>query len=147
MNALRKLWDEKPLALVLFAALFFRLLSAFFSKGYGMSDDHFLVIEPAQAWVDGYNYNDCLPDKNKPDIVPAGHSFFYPGLHYLLFLFLKFIGYYDPQGKMYLVRFIHALFSLVIVYCGYKISERLAGKKQARYVGLLLALYWFMPML
>ncbi len=147
MNSLRKLWDEKPLAIILFAGLFFRLLSAIFSKGYGMSDDHFLVIEPAQAWVDGYNYNDCLPDKNKPGIVPAGHSFFYPGLHYVLFLFLKFIGYHDPQGKMYLVRFIHALFSMVIVYCGFKITERLAGKKQARFVGLLLALYWFMPML
>jgi hypothetical protein len=146
-NSLRKLWEEKPLPLILFAALFFRLLSAIFSKGYGMSDDHFLVIEPAQAWVDGYNYNDCLPEAGKPSIVPSGHSFFYPGLHYLLFLFLKFIGFNDPQGKMYIVRFIHALFSMVIVYCGYKITERLAGKRQARYAGLLLALYWFMPML
>ena len=147
MNSLRKLWDEKPLALVLFAALFFRLLSAIFSKGYGMSDDHFLVIEPAQAWVDGYNYNDCLPDINKPGIVPAGHSFFYPGLHYVLFLVLKFIGFNDPQGKMYIVRLLHSLCSLVIVYCGYRITEKLAGKKQARMAGLLLAIYWFMPFL
>ena len=48
---------------------------------------------------------------------------------------------------MYIVRLLHALFSLIIIYCGYKITERLAGKKQARYAGLLLALYWFMPML
>lgn len=147
MNYLRKLWDEKPLALILFAGLFFRLLAAIFSKGYGMSDDHFLVIEPAQAWVDGYNYNNCLPEAGKPDIVPQGHSFFYPGLHYVLFLILKFVGITDPQGKMYIVRLLHALFSLVIIYCGYKITERLAGKKQAHSVGLLLALFWFMPML
>ena len=147
MNYFRKLWDEKPLALILFAGLFFRLLASIFSKGYGMSDDHFLVIEPAQAWVDGYNYNNCLPEEGKPGNVPQGHSFFYPGLHYLLFLFLKFIDITDPQGKMYIVRVLHAMFSMVIIYCGFKITERLAGKKQARYVGLLLALYWFMPML
>ena len=84
---LKKLWDEKPLQVVLFAGLFFRVLAAIFSKGYGMSDDHFLVIEPAQAWVDGFNYNNWLPEKNIQNAPASGHSFFYPGLHYLLFLF------------------------------------------------------------
>ena len=30
---------------ILVVALVFRLLSAFFSQGYGMHDDHFVVIE------------------------------------------------------------------------------------------------------
>src|SRR5205085_83010 len=109
-------------------------------------DDHFVVIEPAQSWVDGYNYGHWLPDRSPGEVAP-GHSFFYPGLHYILFLILKFIGITDPQRIMYVVRGIHALISLVIIYCGFKITEKLSGQKQARFVGLLLAVFWFMPFL
>lgn len=144
---LKKLWDEKPLQLVLFAGLFFRVIAAIFSKGYGMSDDHFLVIEPAQAWADGFNYNNWLPDKNTVNPPASGHSFFYPGLHYFLFLFFKFIGFEDPQGKMFFVRLLHALFSLITVYCGYRIAERISNKSTARMTGLLLSIFWFMPFL
>ncbi len=140
-------WNEKPLQLILWTGLFFRLLAVIFSKGYGMSDDHFLVIEPAQAWVEHYNYDTWYPDAEHPDAAPTGHSFFYPGLHYLLFLFFKLIGFDDPQGKMYVVRMLHALFSLVIVYSGYKIAERISGQKTARMTGLLLSVFWFMPFL
>ncbi len=146
MNFLKKLWREKPLVFVLLAGAFFRLLAVIFSKGYGMSDDHFVVIEPAQAWVDGYNYGHWLPD-NSPGEVAPGHSFLYPGLHYMLFLFLKFIGITEPQCIMFVVRGIHAAISLVIIYCGFKITEKLSGQKQARFVGLLLAVFWFMPFL
>jgi hypothetical protein len=147
LEFLKKLWDERPLALILYAGIFFRLLSVIFSKGYGMSDDHFLVIEPAQAWVEHYNYDTWYPDAANPDAQPTGHSFFYPGLHYILFLFFKFIGFNDPQGKMYFVRALHAACSLVIIWCGYKITEKFNGVKAARMTGLLLSVFWFMPFL
>lgn len=147
MNLLKRLWDERPLQLILWAGIFLRLLSVIFAKGYGMSDDHFLVIEPAQAWVDGYNYDTWYPDAAHPDAAPTGHSFFYPGLHYLLFILLKFIGINDPQWKMIIVRSLHALASMAIVYCGFKIAEKLAGKHTARMTGLLLSVFWFMPFL
>ena len=40
-----------------------------------MHDDHFLVIEAAQSWVDGEDYNKWLP-KNRKDGAPTGHSWF-----------------------------------------------------------------------
>ncbi|MCB0484019.1 MAG: hypothetical protein KDC37_05600, partial [Flavobacteriales bacterium] len=50
-----------PLPTVLLLALVPRLVAAIFSKGYGMHDDHFLVIEAAQSWLDGFDYNRWLP--------------------------------------------------------------------------------------
>ena len=146
MNLIKKMWAEKPLQLILFASGFFRLLAVLFSKGYGMHDDHFLVIESAQSWVDGFDYNYWLPGSQLGQVpTPTGHSFFYSGLHYFLFLFLKAIGIVEPQTKMYIVRFIHASLSLLIIYYGYKITEKTAGKQEAKMVGILLGLYWFMP--
>ncbi len=140
------MWAEKPLQLILFVSAFIRLFAVLFSKGYGMHDDHFLVIEPAQSWVDGFDYNNWLPGSQLGQApTPSGHSFFYSGLHYFLFLFLKAIGLDDPQTKMYIVRFIHASLSLLIIFFGYKITEKVAGKHEAKMVGILLGLYWFMP--
>jgi hypothetical protein len=140
---IQKLWEEKPLSLILLAGLFFRLLAAFFSKGYGMSDDHFLVIEVSQSWIDEAKTNWLPADVSKP----SGHSFFYPGLHFLLFSFLKWLGITNPEIKMFVVRLLHAFYSLITVYFGYRIAEKITDKKAAKTIGLLLSLYFFMPFL
>jgi hypothetical protein len=144
MTALiRKYWNQQPLLLIMTLAIVFRLLAVVFARGFGMMDDHFLAVESAQSWVDGYN-SSWLP--GNPGISgPTGHNFFYPGLHFLLFSFFKFIHLNDPQLKMFFVRLINASWSLITIYFGYKITERLSDKKSARMVGLLLALLWFMP--
>lgn len=147
MQLLKKYWDEKPLALLLIIGGIFRLLSAFFAKGYGMSDDHFLVIEPSQSWVDGYDYNKWLPVITQGLTQASGHSLLYPGLHYILFYLFKFIGIVNPDTKMIIVRLLHALYSLIIIVIGFKITERIANKNTARLSGLLLAIYFFMPWL
>lgn len=144
-KSIRILWDEHPLWLIVFAGLMIRLLAVIFSKGWGMFDDHFLVIESSQSWVDGTDYNHWLPSSGTG--TPSGHSWLYPGIHYLFFLFLKFLNINDPQTKMVYVRLIHSLFSLIVVIYGYKISLQLSDKKTARITGILLALYWFMPFL
>jgi hypothetical protein len=144
MHFLKKYWEEKPLLFILILAGIVRLLAVVFSKGFGMQDDHFLVIEPAQMLVD--NCSDWLPGHSYEN-MPTGHSWFYLGLHYLLFLFLKFINITDPQEKMFIVRFLHALFSLIIVSLGFKITQKLSDLKTAKQVGLLLALFWFIPFL
>ena len=137
-------WEEHPLTSVILLAIFFRLLAVIFAKGWGMLDDHFLVIESAQSWVDGQDSDDWLP--GSPDNTgPTGHNFFYPGLHFLLFTFFRFIHLEDPQFKMVIVRFLHAAWSMITVYYGYKITRSLGGEKSARWGGLLLAIYWFMP--
>src|SRR5690349_5637900 len=119
----RRYWEEKPLTVIILASAFFRLLAVLFSKGYAFHDDHFLVIEAAQSWVDGYDYNNWLPTITKTVTHPSGHSLLYPGMHYLLFKFLQLIGIFDPQIKMYVARFLHAAFSMITVYFGYKIAE------------------------
>ncbi|MCK9203437.1 MAG: glycosyltransferase family 39 protein [Bacteroidales bacterium] len=145
MNSkLIKYWEEQPLTVIMILAVVFRIIAVIFAKGWGMFDDHFIVIESSGSWTAGHDYNDWLPG-SKSNTGPTGHNFFYPGLHYLLFTFLNWIGLSGPQGKMFVVRLIHAGFSLITVYFGYRIIETLEGKKVARIAGLLLAILWFMP--
>jgi 4-amino-4-deoxy-L-arabinose transferase-like glycosyltransferase len=146
MEKIKQFWLEKPLQSILIIALTLRLLAVFFAQGYGMHDDHFLVIEASQSWADGTDYNNWLP-KNQINPKPEGHSFFYVGLHFLIFSFFKVLGISDPAFKMLLIRLLHALFSLLVVYYGFKIAEKFSNIKVATQVGLLLATLWFMPFL
>ncbi len=61
----------------------------------------------------------------------------------MIFLFLDFIGVRDPPLKMLADRLLHAAFSLITVYLGYRVTEKLHNEKSARLVGLLLAAYYF----
>ena len=146
MQQLNKWWQEKPLILIMLGGLLFRLLAVIFSKGFGFHDDHFLYIEPAQAWVENYNYNGWLSGKAIAPENPSNFSFFYSGCQYIFLLIFKYIGLTDPQGKMYVIRLIHALFSMLTIYFGYKIAEKLSNIHVAKKVGLLLALLWFWPL-
>ncbi|HWY99112.1 MAG TPA: glycosyltransferase family 39 protein, partial [Bacteroidia bacterium] len=146
-EAIKKTWEKHPLVIIILSALFFRIIAVIFSKGFGFHDDHFLVIEPAQSWIEGYDYNNWLPQNSGKDYAPEGPSLFYPGIHYLILLYFKWRGITDPQGKMYIIRALHALYSLIIVVYGFKIARHYAGDKVAKQVGLLLAVYWFIPML
>lgn len=145
LQTIKQYNTDHPLRSILFIGLLVRVIAAIFSRGYGFSDDHFLVIEVAQQWVDGVDYKAWMPWNG--NTVASGHSLFYPGMHFLLFSFFKTIGLNDPEIKMYIVRLLHALYSMVIVWYGYKISNKLSGPIVAKNVGLILALYWFIPMM
>lgn len=143
---IQKLWNEKPLLLIMIVAVLTRLIAAVFSRGFGMHDDHFLVIEAAQAWVDGV----IVPGKlqgQAQELIPDGHSLFYMGLHYLFFKFLAALGIYNPLFKMFLVRILHALASVFSVWLTYRVTEKLTTKKDATLAGILMATMWFLPML
>ena len=141
---LQKYYQNHPFKLILFVGLIFRLIAAIFSEGFAFQDDHFLVIEIAQHWVDGIP-NEWLPAFGAK--VPSGHSLFYAGLHYYFFEILKFFGLVNPEIKMLLVRLIHALYSLSIVYLGYKITQLVSTQKSAITVGWLLSIFWIFPLL
>jgi hypothetical protein len=141
---IKKSWNDQPLTIIMGLAILFRLLAAIFAKGYGMLDDHFLVIEAPQSWIFGHDYNAWLPG-SKGNTGPTGHNFFYPGIHYLLFTLMKWLDINDPQIKMLIVRILHGTFSLITVYYGYRIVEKLEDKRAAGMAGILLALYFFMP--
>ncbi len=131
---------------ILWTALLLRLIAAVFSQGYGMHDDHFLVIEASGSWVEGYDYNKWLP-WHPQNNGPEGHSFTYVGLNFLLFSVMKLLGIVDPKLMMLLVRIVHALLSMLTVIYGIKITEKLSGKRPARIVGWLLAALWIIPFL
>ncbi len=143
---IQKLWNEKPLMLIMIIAVLTRFLAVVFSRGFGMHDDHFLVIEAAQAWVDGVIVPGHLQGPGQ-ELIPDGHSLFYMGLHFLLFKFLAVLGIFDPSFKMLLVRILHALASVYSVWLAYKITEKLSTKKDAALAGILMASMWFLPML
>ena len=136
-----------PLLALTVIALLPRMVAAFFSGGYFAHDDHFLIIEPAASWVDAPAYSTWLPWNQTGEPQPSGHSFFYVGLHYLLFVGLKAIHLVDPKAQMVVVRLLHALWSLVVVRAGYRIALRLSNERTAWHTGLFLALFYFMPFL
>ncbi len=135
-------WKKEPLSFLLWAGFCVRLIGVIFSKGYGMFDDHFLVVEPAQSWIEGVNCLGWLPHENHH--TPQGHGWVFPGFHFLIFYLLEILGIYDPQIKMYIIRFLLANYSLLIIYYGFKITQKLSPyEKDARLVGLLLTFLFF----
>lgn len=130
---------------VMILAIVFRLFAAIFSQGYGMHDDHFLVIEAPYSWTEGKDYANWMPWSQSGNAIPSGHSLFYPVVNYFFFMAMQVLGIVDPKIKMLIIRFLLALFSLISVYYGYKIVEKLADKKLAMQAGTLLAVIWFMP--
>jgi hypothetical protein len=132
---------------ILISAVIIRLIAAIFSQGYGMHDDHFLIVEASASWVDGFDYNHWLPWSTGSRGVPEGHSFTYVGINYFIFSGLKGIGIEDPKLLMLFNRLLHAAFSLLIVHYGYKITEKLSSTKNAIIVGWILALLWVLPFL
>ena len=142
------LYEKNPLGLIILVAFAVRLVAVFFAKGFGMHDDHFLIIESSKSWVLGGDYNFWLPwSQNTDTPVPTGHSFFYPGMMYFFLKLLQIIGIESLNVQMYFVRLLHALWSLLIVYYGYKITEKYTNTRTANIAGWTLALYFFMPWL
>jgi hypothetical protein len=145
MDFLQKLWKDKPLFIILLAGIFFRVLAIIFSKGYAMMDDHYLVIEQAQQWVDNIDGNKWLPSYGAA--IPSGHSLFYVGIHFFIFKGLEFVGILDPQIKMYFIRLILAAYSLITILFGYKIALHYSDKNSAKTVAVLLSVLWLFPFL
>ena len=147
LTSLKNYFHTHPLRFAIFSGLIFRLLAVIFSKGFGFFDDHFLVLEAAQSWVDGTDYNYWLPSEIDPTRQPQGHPYFYVGIHYIILKFFTICGLTDPQGKLYFIRLFHALWSLLTIYYGFKIAYKRSNLKVASWVGVALALYWFQPFL
>ena len=131
---------------IIFGAIVVRLIAVIFSPGYGMHDDHFLIIEASSSWVDGYDYNYWLP-WTEGNTGPDGHSFSYVGLNYFYFLFMKFLGVVDPKILMLFNRLIHAAISIIVVVYGIKITRKISTEENAIRVGWLIALSWLFPIL
>ena len=131
----KKQYEERPLLCIMIIAFIPRILSAIFAKGYGMHDDMFGPVQSMQEALDNIDtlYND------EPRLI------LYPFVQYLIFGVCEFFKIFDPQSKMYVVRIIHALYSLLSVYFSYKITLLISNEKTAKKVGIILALLWVLP--
>ena len=97
---MKKYYQENPLNAILIIAFMVRLVAVIFSQGYGMSDDHFLIVEVAQSWLDGRDDSQWLPGPTNPNAAATGHVLLYTGIHYYIFKILAFIGITEPNTKM-----------------------------------------------
>lgn len=138
-------WNNYPLRSILIIALTIRIIAALFSQGYGMHDDHFIAIEEPWSWTQNEDYDAWLPGTKGIDSEPNIYSFFYPGFNYVVFEAMDAIGLPNPKAKMMVLRLLLALLSTLTVFYGYKIAEKLSTAKNAKQVGLLLAIFWFLP--
>ena len=121
-----------------------RLLATFFAKGYIAHDDHFTVIESSASFADEHDYRHWLPG-SEYNRGAEGHSFFYLGLHYFYFKVCNAVGLQNPQIQMLWVRLGHALYSLLVIFLGFKITRRVSNDKDARLVALILAVLAILP--
>ncbi len=140
-----KFLDNLNLKKILLLGLFFRILATIFSKGYAFTDDHFEVIELAQNILEK-GVATSFPN------IPKGEAYIfnliYIEIHTLIFGFCESVGLYNPEGKMLVARLVHALFSMITIYVGYRLTERLSNRpNDAKIVGLLLAIFWVFPFL
>jgi hypothetical protein len=146
-HSIKAYYRSHPLRFILILAFLFRLLAAIFSRGYAFTDDHFFVIEEAEQWMMG---NGTVQDWWRPFITGEeriSHSTLYTFLHYLFFQILHVFGINNPEIKMLFVRLIHAAYSLLILYFGYRITSILSNKKAAINVAWMLGFLWFAPFL
>jgi len=140
---MQRFWNQYPLWTLLLLTTTVRVLAAWFSAGYAMHDDHFLVVEVAQSWADGQDVYQWITSTKETNT--SGRSLFYPGLVAGVFWTLDQMGCHDPRTKMLILRLLQALYSVLVVYYVYKIVLHWTDEHKAREAGLLVALLWLMP--
>ncbi len=117
--------EGKWLRRVLLAAAVVRLISAIFSEGYIMSDDHFLAVEPVSSWVSGENYHNWYPNEYNQVEHAQPFSYAYYFLNFVILKFCAVIGILNPFIQAFVLRLAHAILSLWGVYLFVKLAERL----------------------
>ncbi|MGY8941412.1 MAG: glycosyltransferase family 39 protein [Flavobacteriales bacterium] len=136
-------FQRRPLFYILLLALLLRLSAVWNAPGYLMHDDHFLVVEAGASWAVGEDYNNWLPDSQREIGIknPAPHpaNFAYVGIVSQIFRGMNAVSITNPSSQMVLLRLLHALYSLLIVWFGYRITVSASNRKTAIWVGLALA--------
>jgi hypothetical protein len=151
----QQLGDSKKLMIILAVALIIRLIAAIYSAGYAMHDDHFLVVETPSSWAYGFDSGSWLQETQQREIVegkrdellPQGHSLFYPGLQFCFFSLMKFLGVENPKTMMLVNRILHAFLGVFVVYLTYVLSSLLSTPSNACSIAWIAALGWAWPFL
>ena len=115
------------------------VLNKVLSYSYVFHDDHFETLELVDRWQHGISF---LWTGSNVHVF----SLIYPGFLYLIFKGCHLLGLNDPEQITFVSRLIHALFSLLSIFYGYKLTIRLTGnKKTGIIVALAMAIFWIFP--
>lgn len=143
-NKIKVYYEQNPLLFIVLVGAFFRLVASIFSMGYGMMDDHFVVMEKI------FFLQNDIPDDFWTPIYDGGNGaskrclLYTTGL-YGLVQFLEAIGMGAPQAQMFVIRLVHGAFSLLAIVAGYRLTKLLVGQSRATQVAWVLSLLWFVP--
>lgn len=113
------------------------------------NDDHFETVHVAYEGIQNELLSDegiLIWDENRPDEI--GRSPFYVLSLYAMMKVQESVGIFSLDSMMYLIRLLHALLSLLLVFYGYKYVYAATGSKHySMLAGLILAGHFLMPYL
>lgn len=145
-----KNWIKKyPLWTCLIVAFLLRLPAVVYSRGYMASDDHYETVQIAYDAVRYGLLNDSgLMKWNAVASADIARSPLYVLFLYSSMYIQKIVGIINLDPMMYLIRFIHALLSLLTVWFGYRYVEKTTAKKgYAVLTALILGGHFLLPYL
>lgn len=116
-------------------ALFLRLLSAIFSKGYIHPDEIFQSIEVIYNSIFGIGF---IPW----EFIEGARSWVYPWIVYIIFKIMIFFGASDIEVILIGVRFFSGLLSMVTVVTAYFFGKELYGKKAGIFATFFIAVWY-----
>jgi len=140
---------KHPLLFCIIVALVLRLCSVVFSKGFMANDDHFETVQVSYTAVQTSLFaDDGFIRWNVMKGCDVGRSPLYTLFNYAIMIVMTWLGVFSLDPMMYVVRLIHALLSLLMVYYAYKYVERATeNKNYAMITGLILAAHFLLPYL
>lgn len=140
---------KHPLLACLIVAAVLRLFATVYSKGFMAHDDHFETVRIAYDGIQNDLLNEdnlLIWDNNSPDRI--GRSPLYVLFLFSLMKIQESFGIQSLDSMMYLIRFIHFLLSLLLIYFGYKYVFSATGSKNySLLAGMILAGHFLMPYL
>ena len=144
-----KLTRKHPLLACLVIAIILRLFATVYSKGFMAHDDHFETVRVAYDGIQNRLLNeDNLMIWNTTESKEIGRSPLYVLFLYSIMKIQESVGIYNLDSMMYLIRLMHALLSLLLIFYGYKYVYLATGSKNySMLAGLILAGHFLMPYL
>ena len=137
--------EKKTLLLCIWIAFLFRMVAVFFSRGIAFGYEHYVYLENAQQLLSGQtSFSDFLYGGDN-SFIQHGYSLIYLGVNWLALFVGEFFGIFDPRSKMFIIRLVHALASLLAVYYCYRIARLFSIRKVGLAVGLCVAVLWIQP--
>ncbi|MBO4243945.1 MAG: glycosyltransferase family 39 protein [Bacteroidales bacterium] len=137
--------EKKTLLFCIWTAFLFRMLAAFFSRGIAFGYEHYVYLENAQQLLSGQTSLSEFLYGGESTFIQHGYSLLYLCVNWLALFVGEFFGIFDPRSKMFVIRLVHALASLLTVYYSYRIVRLFSTRKVGLAVGLTVAVLWIEP--